>query len=235
MEILKNRNKIILFLCIWVNLTALGQEVIPEINSEMVIKDITSNEDCMFFEEYIDNINRGIFNAFYLDSICVVHIPYKNKEIHSSEKFSYIMIYSLHNKNWTYKSSIPYYYNLKRVNANEKIFFSDNLFCSMNGDCNRLVEISRFDGNDLLSLVKYEGFDSTLYYDRLFVMEEKKDIINAIGDTICNDLTISDIKLNEKGLASFNLNKKFIILEGANSDSLETNHIQDYEKITYRP
>ncbi len=235
MAILKLRNSIILLLCILVYQSVFGQGVAPKIDIEVVRKDIITQGDFMFPEKYIMDVEQDKFDVFYLDDFCLVHIAYKNADTHSSEKFSYVVIYSLINGIWTYQNSIPYYYDLKLLNKKERIFFSDNLFCGMNGSCNRLVEICKFDGRNLLSLVKYEGFNEILYFDSLLVFEEKEKVLKAIHDTICNDFMVSNVELNEKGLTSYGLTHRIVVLKNVVSDTLQTIDNQNYKKVNFKP
>lgn len=205
----------------------------PKINLETVRKDILNQEDYLFPEDYLLNLAQEEFNVHYLNNYCLVHIEYKNTEMSSSEPFSYVAIYSLEDNLWVFDSSFPYYYDLQLIDEAGKVFLSNNLFCSMDGDCNRFVEISKFDGNKLSSLASYSGYNNTLYYDRLLVFEKMEEVQKATGDTIAIDTTVSNIRVNMTGLESFELHTEIVLLKDIVSDSLQLQVIKSKRNIEY--
>ena len=231
MEILKLRSKILLCLIISINQVMVGQESLTLMDIEKARLEIIKQNDYMFSESYIRDVSTDRFNVYYFDNKCLVHLKYKNTETHSSEKFSYVLIYYLEGKSWVYQSSFPYYYDLKMLDSQKGIFISDNLFCGMNGSCNRLVEISEFSENALRSIISYEGFNNTLHYDRLLVFDKNEDVLKSVEDTICNDFVISEIIINERGLASYKLTQDIGILKGVESDTLDVLKKQQISKI----
>ena len=232
MKTLKNKNGFILILCLLCQIVT-GQSTIPQINKDNILKDIVEHNNGFIPEHYVINYGQDRLNINYIDDFCIVHIGYKNTSMHSSEKFSLVIIYKFINNTWLFQNVIPYYYELELLKSNQMLFFSNNLFCDLNHACNRLMEISKFDGQDFIPLVQYEGYDMTIYYEVLLLHGEEEEIQKAVGDTICNNYMISDIQIYENGLKSYMLTHEVKVLKGIDSDTLQFDIQRHIEKIYY--
>ncbi|RPH29507.1 MAG: hypothetical protein EHM93_17275 [Bacteroidales bacterium] len=233
MKHLKNNLKVIFFwVSIFLSICFIDKNdgEVPEINIEDVRKDfITHGEFLSFSSEYIKGLEKGKFSIFYLPKYCLVHIAYKNVETESYMKFSEIAVYILDKEKWVYKNIIPYYYNLKLIDKKRGIFLSDNKFCRMNGDCNSYYELSNFDGNDLIKIVDYKGYNKSVYYQILLIKNQINEVKQKMGDTIANEIKLENFEFTDKGVKSFDLKRNMLVLIDLN-DSLVTKQIQTETK-----
>jgi hypothetical protein len=234
METLKNSYKIniIFSLALLMTLNLRAQINQPKIDIEVVRNKIISQGNYMFPEDFIRNLDSSLFNIFYVDNYCLVHVPYRNSDTYSTEPLSIIAIYILENNTWKFQNTQNYYYKLIILNEQNKIFLSNNLFCSGNMDCNSYVEISKFENNMLLKQMGFNGFDKNAYYDRLFLLDQKSEIIKAIGDTIANQVSFKNFNFESKDNYSFDLYREISILKDV-KDTLVIKTIKNTKKMNF--
>lgn len=230
---MKNNLKIIFILGVTLLLTSFinnKDERVPEIDIEEVRKDFITHVEFLSFPlEYIRNLDKGNFSTIYLPKYCLVHIRYKNVETDSYMKFSEIAIYFLEKNKWVFKNIIPYYYNLELIDKEGGIFLSDNKFCKMDGDCNSYYELSHFDGNDLVTIADYTGYNQSVYCQILLIKNQINEVKQKIGDTIANEIQLANFECTKKGIKSFTIKRNMLILIDLN-DSLVTKQIQTETK-----
>jgi len=201
----------------------------PVINIEKVKSDMIKAEGHNVPVNIIKNRKSGMFTIMYTDDACFVYLSYRDYASEPQMKSSLMTVYSLDKNRWKLEAVVPYYYDVKLLDANSKVFLSDNLFCEPKGDCVSYTEINTYQVNDFQSLVSYSGFDKVPYYETLLASSEKESIIKALGDTIKNMFRISDISVREGAGLSFDLNQEIGILKSMDNDSL---HIQWTTKST---
>lgn len=210
-----------------------SQDIRQEINIEKVRKELSESVDYLFPMDFIENLPNDKFKVFYLGDLCLIHIGYKTTDIQSSEKFSLAATYEFKNHSWVYKNSFPYYYNLALVDSTQRIFFSDNLFCYPDGACNRFQEICKFTDYDLQSLVTQSSYDSTLFFDRMLVLDRLEELKLNIGDTTSVEFEISEIRTNQNGLDNYRLTRRIKTLKVLTGESLQTELQESSEVISY--
>jgi hypothetical protein len=217
---------------------SIESSVQPNIDKEIVRKDIILHRNYIFPEKFIKYRDTSYFKAFYINDYCFVHIPYSNSDTRSYEPISAISIYLLKNNKWIYQNTIPYYFEMSLLSSKNKIFLSDNIFCGANMACNCYCEISQFIGDSLKPILHYSGFNEEVYLDGLLVKGDINEVLNSKGDTIENVVKLSDFIFDDNGLKSYMLERKIGILTGVEKDmndydSLVTKQLIIKERIEY--
>ena len=222
---------LIIFFCLFNPIEGKCQSGL-KIDKEKVRLDIIDNNEYLFPEEFIKNLDVNLFNENYLNDLCIVHISYKNRSTYCTDKFSLVLVYRYINDSWIFRNSFPYYYKLRLLDSNIKLFVSENKICGMDGECNTYIEISKFDGNELIQLKFFVGYNKELFYDRLLVLEKYSDVKKAIGDTIVRDVKIVDFKLNSDSLNFCTVEQTVLILEDYRNN-LITKEIKTTKQIIF--
>jgi response regulator of citrate/malate metabolism len=89
----------------------------------------------------------------------------------------------------------------------------------MIGECNKYSEISIFNGNEMIKKTGYDSFNKYNYFYWLLISNKRDEAIKAIGDTIKNQISLSNFIFDEKGIKSFDIYREVNILKDVN-DSL---------------
>lgn len=208
---LKSSTLLLLLLC-WSQPRVQEQ---PKIDLDAVKQDfLAANTDVP--ARYIESGN-GIFTDFYLDSTAFVHLRYK-RFLEASLKCTYVAVYRLSLGAWKLQKIIPYYYNMSLMNKSLGLFYSNNEFCSMGGECTYYEEVSRFRDNDFETLASCQGYDNYVFYDT-HLIQFQEDPKDHLGDTIKNITRFKNLRL-EKRAIKFDLEKITSVLKAVNEDSL---------------
>lgn len=202
----------------------------PKIEIEAVRKDILINAKEWIPVRHISRLKASMFNSFYLNELCLVHVPYKEYS-ESSMKSSVVAIYEYQNNTWKYKTIVPYYYKISLIDGSKDYFISENLFCQSNGDCNSYYEINRFKDLDFVELKSYAGFDKYNYYSGLLSLDRSREVIAVIGDTIRHKLAFRDFTFVNREMQSFVIEEEFVKLIGV-SDTLAVESTKRSRKIS---
>ena len=183
----------------------------PELTVERVKKDIrhSSEEE---IPENLDKLADRPIKIFYLKDHALAHINNKMGASQGYLQQSYVLTYQIIKGKWERKSTIPY--NIQLLSKEFGIFLSENSYCSMMGDCTSYIEFSKFSNDEMIELISYSGYDKYLYILGLFSREEDAKALSFKGDTITNNIKVKDYIINEKGLASFKLEREIRIFDG---------------------
>lgn len=225
---LKSRIKYKISFILFVTCSLMGfgliqaKQDLPRIDIESVRKDVMLDSNIQLPHDFISSLEQWKFNVLYVGNICFVHIPYRDYDTDCFMKSSVVAVYRFESAKWIYKYGLPYYFKFSKMNDNDAdlLFLSNNRFCEPNGRCNTYVEICEFKEDDLVPLASYRGFDKyNYYYYHFLVLEERKDIKKVIGDTIINDVKLSDFLFNRKE-AKYTVERRIGILKDIYDDSL---------------
>ena len=186
---------------------------VSELTVERVRKDIrhSSEEE---IPESLDELADRPIEIFYLKDYALAHVNNKTGASQGYLQQSYVLTYRATKGQWERKSVIPCNYNIQLISEEFGIFLSENLYCSMTGDCTSYVEFSKFSNGEMVELISYSGYDKYLYILGLFSREEDNKALSFKGDTITNNVKVKDYTISEKGLESFELEREIRIFEG---------------------
>ena len=206
-------NKLFVLFFLLVSCYSGQSQNVPKLAVERVREDIrhSSEEE---IPENLDELAGRPIEVFYLKDYALAHINNKTGASQGYLQQSYILTYQVVKGQWGKKSTIPYNYNIQLLSSKLGIFLSENLYCSMTGDCTSYVEFSRFNSDEMVELVSYSGYDKYLHVIGLLSREEDDKALSFIGDTITNNNRVRDYIISEQGLESFELEREIRILEG---------------------
>lgn len=221
MVLLKKNNLILIFTILLMSF----QHTKPKIDIEQVRSDFIEHEDHNIPIEFIQRKNSR-FQVFYSGNQCFVHLRYKDYLSEPQMKSSAVAIYLLTNGRWTLEKILPYYYDMNVVDASKQIFLSQNLFCEPTGACSSYLEVSTYKDDDFESLANYTGYSKVLYYDYLLGQNDIVTISNVVGDTIANEYTISELRMESKSKVIFKLTQKISVLKNVTDTLNVTRNIK---------
>ena len=185
----------------------------PELTIERVREDIRSSSEDEIPENLDELADRPI-DIFYLEGYALAHIDNKMGASQGHFQQSYILAYQIIGEQLKKKSVIPYNYNIQLLNRKLGIFLSENLYCGMMGDCTILVEFSKFNNGEMVEIASYSGYDKYLYILGLSSRGDNDKALFFKGDTITNNIKVSNYIIGKQGLDSFELEREIRIFEG---------------------
>jgi hypothetical protein len=185
---------------------SLSAQTHTPINIETVRKEILT-KDNIVPGDVIKKMKPASFIVTYAGSLCFVQAPYKSPAADPSSRSSDMMVYKLTNGEWIFENLLQVWYDFKLIDATQLIFLADVTICDPPGNCKTYKSVSQYDGNELIVMRQYSGYDKTLYVDDLNKKGKLNDIKVAVGDTISRTTTLYDFHF-EQHQASFTVHKK---------------------------
>jgi hypothetical protein len=208
------------------------QLVSPEIDLAQVRQDMISHGSEFIPEYYIKKKKDGFFSIFYLDSLCLVHLPFKDLASEPMIRSSIVAVYHLSRHQWKFDRIVPYLYEISSVAGSKKLFFSSNEVCQSLSTCKDYYEVSEFTNGEFKPIFSLTGFDRTPYLQQLLSVDNIAEVSKHIGDTVTLLFELKDFKIIEGSLKEFEVKSIVGIFNGL--DQNQNLSINKTENVSIR-